>query len=625
MLNFVKQFVEKYTKPLKLTPGDGVSYWQDRLLQLILLSVVIIGFLVLIPSVWISIRAGFWAVAIIDVVVYILGFLLFFFRLLPYNLRAISCIVIIYFLGVVLSFTIGPFGPSLIWLFMMPVVTALLMGLRCSFLALAVNMLTLAVLGAFIYFDLIRWPYVLVTPHPINEWLAISLNFFLLNLITILSTGFIFKGLHDTLIQEQLLSDSYKQNLEKLAETNDQLQAEMSGRVKAQLAAFESEEKYRMLVTQMNEGVVTLDQDFNITFFNSAVTRIFGYSQEELLHKSVMPFFEAQSLEDFMEDVESRSILKAGSMEVMLIKKNGEQIPMLASTVPILTNDVLEGLIVILADISRLKKAEKSLKEHQENLEIKIEQRTHELRSAKTQAEIANQAKSEFLANISHELRTPMHHILNYSNLGVTRADSVPLEKLIHYFRQIRKTSERLMFLLNDLLDLSKLEAGKMDYLIKATDLSLLIKETAEDFRTALSEKQIRLDIEEPDFLPVTDCDRHKIGQVLRNLISNAIKYSPPEKTISVCFKQGTLQKSVPNIIGLETIIIDKGIGIPETELELVFDKFSQSSKTKNGAGGTGLGLPICKQIISDHHGEIWAEAAVKSGTIIHFTLPFSG
>ena len=622
MLAAFKKLSKKYTTPLNLTPSDGMKYWHEKLLMLILFSGLAVGIFVLIPNIWFAIQAGFWGIAFIDLSIYVLGIAILVFRSVPYKIRALAFISIFFILGTTISFIVGPFGSGLIWLFMFPIITTLLFGINSAMLALAVNMVILAIIGLLIYFDLKQWPYTNSAPGLFREWIATSLNFFLLELVTVLSTSFVFEGLHSTLIKEQNLSDSFKQTSIDLTESNEKLRNEISGGIVARKALLESEHNYKMLVTQMNDGVIILDQDFLISYVNPAVMHIFGYTEEELLHKSAFSFMDLKSQGLMHQNVQAGLILERGSMDVLVTKKSGEIIPVLASAGPLALDSSSEGLIVILTDVSKLKSTESKLQEHKENLEETIKQRTHELQAAKMLAESANRAKSEFLANISHELRTPMHHILNYSKFGITKSSKVPLEKLIHYFSQIRKTGERLMFLLNDLLDLAKLESGKMDYQMKRTDLKMLIEEATIDFNVALSEKRITMDIETPDSKPISFCDPLKIGQVVRNLISNAIKYSPKNETISIRFEQNALKKSMPNIPGLKVMVIDKGIGIPETELDLVFDKFSQSSKTKDGSGGTGLGLSICKQIISDHRGEIWAESSGDKGTVIHFTIP---
>ncbi|MFH2132386.1 MAG: ATP-binding protein [bacterium] len=624
MLDTLFKLAEKYTTPLHLTPADGIDYWRERLLLLVLFLGLILGFLVLIPSFWFSFHASYTSIIILDIVVYTVLFLLFYLRNLPYKVRAVCMPAIGYLVGTALSFAMGPYGISQIWLFMAPVIAALLLSLRSSLIALAANLVTLTALGIVLHLGLMQWSFTTATSYSNSEWLADAANFLLLNFIAVISIAFLFRGLQNSLVQERIMSDNYKRKVQELAETNDRLLAEMAERLEAQQALVKSEEKYRMLVTQMNEGVAILNPDLRITFANPNLMRITGYTEDEVLDQSGLIFLDPESHAIIRQATLSGNSAGRRSMEIGLLRKNGGQIPMLASAVPILTNNQLEGFIVILSDISSLKTVEKNLKEHQENLEERIEQRTRELQAAKIQAEYANQAKSEFLANISHELRTPMHHILNYSRFGLTKFTRVPLEKLIHYFSQIRKTSERLMLLLNDLLDLSKLEAGKMEYQMDRTDLIPLIEDATAEFNIILTEKRITVEIEKPDSITFVVCDRVKIGQVMRNLISNAVKYSSAGSVISIQVKKGVLRKSSPGINGIETIIIDRGIGIPHNELDLIFEKFSQGSKTKNGAGGTGLGLSICRQIITDHQGVIWADSSNENGTAFHFTLPLA-
>jgi signal transduction histidine kinase len=297
---------------------------------------------------------------------------------------------------------------------------------------------------------------------------------------------------------------------------------------------------------------------------------------------------------------------------------------MLASGSPVFRSSGAWEIIVVLTDITSMKDAERQLKDHQEQLAEKIKERTRDLETAKHQAEIANQAKSEFLANISHELRTPMHHILNYSRFGVTKFESSPKSKLKHYFSQIRKTGERLMYLLNDLLDLSKLESGKMSINVHRADIKESVREVERIFKSNLEDKELTLVISNLEKVPTSiECDHYMLSQVFQNLLANAIQYSSPQKTIRVLFGKGQLKLNAHSVEALKVSVQDEGIGIPHEEIGMVFEKFVQSSKTKSGAGGTGLGLAICKQIIDLHQGKIWAEANPGGGTIVHFKLPY--
>ncbi len=624
MLKSFKKTAEKLTTPVKTIPADGIVYWQEKILLLIVFWGLVLSFITIIPSVWFLIKAELWNMILIDIAMYGLLISILFLRMVPFFLRAMLAVLAVYIVGTGLVFSLGPFSAGLIWLFLVPLIASQLLGLRSALFALVVTLATLSSIWAAIHNDLIKLSAATVTDYPLNEWIATILNFALVELIAILFSMLALKGLYKSLEYEKVISENFKQHLKKLALTNEQLTAEISEKIEAQKALSESEERYRTLVTRMNDGVVTLNKDLCVTYVNPSLIRMVGYSEAEILDKSCLEFLEERSRKWVSSAARSGKFNVSGSMDLTIVGKNGNKIPVLASGSVHAPDDVLKGLIIILTDISRLKAVEKSLKDHQENLEEKIELRTAELKEAKAQAEFANQAKSEFLANISHELRTPMHHILNYSKFGVTKSGKLPLEKIVHYFSQIRKTGDRLMFLLNDLLDLSKLEAGKMEYQMQQTHLLSLVEESVSDFNTALAEKRISLIVEKPGFLAVARCDRYKISQVVRNLISNAIKYSNENEKITVCFKEGTLKKSSPNVQGIVTTIMDTGIGIPEAELSVVFDKFSQGSKTKDGAGGTGLGLSISKQIIIDHNGEIWAESGMENGTIIHFTLPFA-
>lgn len=223
------------------------------------------------------------------------------------------------------------------------------------------------------------------------------------------------------------------------------------------------------------------------------------------------------------------------------------------------------------------------------------------LRVERDTAEKANQAKTLFLANVSHELRTPMHGILCYAKFGKERLNTVPIDTVKGYFDSIYSSGNRLMNLLNDLLDLSKLEAGKMFYSMQEGDLLGITRDVFSEVKGLAEEKNVELIVTCPSPRLVGVFDPLRLMQVLRNLILNAIKYCNKDSRVQVVLQQmnDTLQFTV----------INHGVAIPKTELDAIFDKFVQSSYTRTNAGGTGLGLAICKEIIRDHKGKIWAES----------------
>jgi signal transduction histidine kinase len=241
---------------------------------------------------------------------------------------------------------------------------------------------------------------------------------------------------------------------------------------------------------------------------------------------------------------------------------------------------------------------------------------------------IANVAKSEFLSNMSHELRTPIHQILSFSQFGIKKIDTSKKEKIFHYFTKIQTSGKNLLSLLNDLLDLSKLESGKMDYEIQPIDLKEIINNVIIEFEALLKENKVNIEIKEIDIPTKTVGDESKIGQVIRNFLSNAIKFTPSDKKITVSIEHSELligqqQNGNKTVSALLVNVSDQGVGLPEGEFDSVFGKFIQSSKTKTGAGGTGLGLAICREIILAHNGKIWAKNNPEGGATFSFMLPY--
>jgi signal transduction histidine kinase len=208
------------------------------------------------------------------------------------------------------------------------------------------------------------------------------------------------------------------------------------------------------------------------------------------------------------------------------------------------------------------------------------------------------------------------------------RIDKVPKEKLLHYFEQINASATRLMVLLNDLLDLSKLEAGRMDYQMKKGDVRQVVNTTLSELSMTIREKGLLLEVVEPKVSTEATFDSLKIGQVIHNLVSNAIKFTPPGKRITISYdstrlRAGRRHTDYGTVSGVSVAVRDEGMGIPQDEVDTIFDKFVQSSKTNTGAGGTGLGLAICKEIVQAHRGKIWAERNPEAqGSVFIFWLP---
>lgn len=292
---------------------------------------------------------------------------------------------------------------------------------------------------------------------------------------------------------------------------------------------------------------------------------------------------------------------------------------------------MIQAVLISMAMLSKVAHLKKEKELAQEALTKKlgklVEEKTEKLVAVNKKlsisrdlAEAANLAKNDFLANISHEIRNPMHHILSFSKFGLKKTDPEKDYNLNRYFTQINKSAGRLMYLLNDLLDLSKIESGRMRYEMVENDFQNALDEVLKELSTSFENKSLKLNLNIPVFIDLVQCDQLKIEQVIRNLLTNAIQYSPEGKQISIDIK------IIENVSGnlLQTSIYDEGPGIPEDELDAVFQKFNQSSFTKTGAGGTGLGLAICHEIIQAHKGKIWAKNNPEQGATFTFQIPFS-
>ncbi|WP_174875711.1 sensor histidine kinase [Vogesella oryzae] len=250
--------------------------------------------------------------------------------------------------------------------------------------------------------------------------------------------------------------------------------------------------------------------------------------------------------------------------------------------------------------------------------DISAQRNTEEaLRRARDMAEETSRAKTDFLANMSHELRTPLHAILGFAEIGQQQEAAAANPKLQRYFERIHNSGSRLLALLNELLDLSKMEVGRMEYQMQPADLQQVVRDCLEELKGLAEQQGISLLFVPHPYPLQVEMDPLRIAQVVRNLLSNAIKFSPHGARVSLDIL-GPHEAEGP----LRVEVRDFGPGVPEDERERIFDKFIQSSLTKTGAGGTGLGLSICREIVHAHGGEISVQNAVGGGAIFSFSLP---
>ncbi|MFN7039277.1 MAG: ATP-binding protein [Alphaproteobacteria bacterium] len=247
------------------------------------------------------------------------------------------------------------------------------------------------------------------------------------------------------------------------------------------------------------------------------------------------------------------------------------------------------------------------------NLEQNVNERTFQLQAALA-------AKSDFLNKMSIEIRSPVHTVINFAKSLVYDWSKISEEKRYQYAENIYRNCSRLLGLMNNLLDLSKLESGKMSFSMLENDLISITVHIIEEIKNSNKNSQItfQVDCEEAKCY----CDKELITQVIRNLLVNSIKFSNNDIIIVKIKKENLLNEKNETIKGIKFSVEDKGIGIPKGEETEIFSKFTQSSKTKTYENGSGLGLAICLEIITAHHGKIWAENNNDIGSTVSFIIP---
>ena len=333
---------------------------------------------------------------------------------------------------------------------------------------------------------------------------------------------------------------------------------------------------------------------------NQAWEDFTGRRREDVIGQAAASYLSAE--EAALHSERDRELLRSGgriAYEASVRHRDGSRRDAMLIKVAVPGDDgAPAGILVVLMDVSEFRAAERAT------------------RDARDAAEEASRAKSEFIANISHELRTPLQSILGFSELGMVRGRQH--EKLASMFADIHASGQRMLALVNDLLDVSKIESTVGTFHLERTDLRTLVREVAREIDPLLGGRQLRLELKLSELPMVAKVDPMRFQQVVRNVLANAIKFSPFHGVIGL---SGEITPAGEIRIG----IADQGPGIPADEIERVFEAFVQSSLTKDGSGGTGLGLAICRKIIEAHGGRIHAENRPEGGAVFLIHLPARG
>ncbi|MFC1744151.1 cyclic nucleotide-binding domain-containing protein [Candidatus Riflebacteria bacterium] len=395
---------------------------------------------------------------------------------------------------------------------------------------------------------------------------------------------------------------------------------ELTDRVKTELAAVKSEKKYHNLFELSSDAIQLIDIDRGYLECNLASLKLFSFSsREEFLYNSpatLSPLTQpsGENSATTMKIMLSEALIEGTkNFEWVHRTKNGSDFyaDVWFTTFELDGKKVVQSTV---RDINDRKITEQKLKQAYSEMEIRVESRTRSLARAKKEAERANRAKTIFLANMSHEMRTPMHGVLGFCDLALEDLKKNDINEAIESVKTIKDSGERLLKLINNLLDLTKLEAKKTEFHFSPANLKDVCINAVHMLQPICNKKGIAIEIEEPGFPCKCYIDSDKVLDIFTNVLGNAVKFSARGTAVKITFS-----KEEDFLI---VKVADEGVGIPEEELDYIFDKFTQSSRTVPGVSGTGLGMAICKEIIQAHQGKIWAINNSDKGVSFLFTLP---
>lgn len=395
----------------------------------------------------------------------------------------------------------------------------------------------------------------------------------------------------------------------------------------------EEAERFRMVAESALDAILVTDDQGLVLYGNQAVATIFGYDHAELLGQPltvlIPPRWHQGHLAG-MQRVREEGVSSLAGLVLELVgqRKDGEEFP-LELSLAVWGAGGHRYYSGVIRDVTQRRKEEQELRDHRENLQALVEARTRELDLARHTAEEATRAKSSFLANLSHDIRSPMNSIIGMTDLALHEA-TTPEQR--QYLEIVMQSADGLMVLLNNVLDLSKIEAGRLE--LEQMDFSPLhsFEQACETMAIQAHRKNLELIYEVAPNLPVALVgDPTRLRQILVNLLANAIKFTVQgEVVVYVGFDEVplTLEERqalpYPDPVRLHFTVADTGTGISPEQIHRIFEPFQQGDvAVSRRFGGTGLGLAISRQLAELMGGRLWVASREGEGSVFHFTACF--
>jgi len=440
------------------------------------------------------------------------------------------------------------------------------------------------------------------------------------------------QGKNGKLTNVEFISNVYIENKTKVIQCNIR---DITERKLTEKALKESEEKFRSIMENSADAIFITGKMGKYLYTNNAVTDLLGYSKKEMKNKSIADIVPEKITDKFI-NIFNETLSKGKLLtEIELIKKDGNIISTDLNSVILPDGSVYSSC----RDISKRKEAEIALKESEQilkkqntdylklnkeylilNQELieslnQIKKINNELIIAKAKAEESDNLKSAFLANMSHEIRTPMNAIMGFSDFLLQ--PELSKEKIEYYVQIINASSLQLLSIINDVIDISKIESGQISFTSKLFNINNLMSELYFSYKKVVDLKKLNLNYicdHSNDFIQIK-ADENRIKQILCNILNNAIKFT----------KVGEIEfgfKIIENFV--EFYVKDTGIGIAQENHTLIFERFRQLDSTSTRIfGGNGLGLSITKALVEKLGGTITVNSKPNIGSSFVFTIPF--
>lgn len=408
---------------------------------------------------------------------------------------------------------------------------------------------------------------------------------------------------HTDITARREIEDALRQAHEglelRVEERTRELTAEVAERKEIEKALRRGEERYRAMTEGSLQGIGII-QDDHVVFVNGAFSNLIGYQPDEMVGRPVdqyiMPEFRDIIAERRKARLVDTSIINRYDLQARHRDGHGVWIDQLAN--PAMWNGK-PAIQVSIVDITKRKQAEAAMVE------------------AIEEAELANRAKSDFLAHMSHELRTPLNSIIGFSQtIGEEVFGQIGNRRYLEYIEDIQKSGYHLLHLINDILDISKIEAGEFELNESEVDLNYMLGACVRMIKGRKEAATVTLQHDTNEALPPVLADEHLMRQIVLNLLANAVKYNRRDGTVR-------LSASIDGDNSVSIIVEDSGVGIAKEDIPKVLEPFGQARRDANRSHeGTGLGLSLSKQLVELHDGELELKSTVSMGTTVTVKLP---